>query len=87
MALYIDHECINCDVCEPQCPNEAIYMGPEVYVIDPSKCTECKGHHDEPQCQVICPIDCIHPDPEWRESEEELMEKFRRLTANSKLPI
>ena len=63
------------------------FMGPEVYVIDPSKCTECKGHHDEPQCQVICPIDCIHPDPEWRESEEELMEKFRRLTANSKLPI
>ena len=85
MALYIDHECINCDVCEPQCPNEAIFMGPEVYVIDPAKCTECIGHHDEPQCQVICPIDCIYPDPEWKETEDELMDKFRLLTADKKL--
>ena len=69
------------------CPNEAIFMGPEVYVIDPAKCTECIGHHDEPQCQVICPIDCIYPDPEWKETEDELMDKFRLLTADKKLPV
>lgn len=56
-------------------------------MIDPAKCTECIGHHDEPQCQVICPIDCIHPDPEWKESEEQLMEKFRELTGDKELPV
>ena len=44
MALMITDECINCDVCEPECPNEAISQGPEIYVIDPKKCTECVGH-------------------------------------------
>ena len=52
MALLITDECINCDVCEPECPNDAIYMGQEIYEIDPTKCTECVGHFDEPQCPV-----------------------------------
>ncbi|MBU6441671.1 MAG: 4Fe-4S binding protein, partial [Betaproteobacteria bacterium] len=26
MALWITDECINCDVCEPECPNQAISM-------------------------------------------------------------
>ena len=30
MALIITDECINCDVCEPECPNEAIFLGPEI---------------------------------------------------------
>jgi ferredoxin len=46
MSLLITDECINCDVCEPECPNEAIYMGDEIYEIDPDKCTECVGHFD-----------------------------------------
>lgn len=79
MALTINEECINCDVCEPQCPNDAIYMGPEVYIIDPEKCTECVGHHDEPQCMVVCPVDCIDPHPEWKETPNQLMAKFREL--------
>ena len=41
MALKITDQCINCDVCEPECPNGAISMGEEIYVIDPRKCTEC----------------------------------------------
>src|SRR5690606_40684070 len=67
MALTITEECINCDVCEPQCPNEAISMGDEYYIIDPDRCTECVGHYDEPQCQVICPVDCIELHPQWHE--------------------
>lgn len=63
MSLKILDTCINCDVCEDKCPNEAISMGPEVFVIDPGKCTECIGHFDEPQCVVFCPVDCIIPDP------------------------
>jgi len=81
MALMITDACINCDVCEPECPNDAIAPGDEIYVIDPDRCTECVGHYDEPQCQQVCPVDCIPLDPERRESEDQLMEKYQRLTA------
>jgi ferredoxin len=81
MALMITDECINCDVCEPECPNGAIYQGEEIYEIDPSKCTECVGHFDEPQCQQVCPVDCIPLNPEVVETREQLMEKFIRLTS------
>lgn len=79
MALIITDECINCDVCEPVCPNAAISMGEEIYEIDPHKCTECVGHHDEPQCQIVCPVQCIPFDPAWRESRDELHAKYLRL--------
>lgn len=82
MALIITDECINCDVCEPECPNEAIFAGEEIYEIDHNKCTECVGHYDEPQCQQVCPVDCIPLDPAHVESEEQLMEKYQRLTAD-----
>ena len=59
MALMITDECINCDVCEPACPNQAITMGESIYLIDPARCNECVGHYDEPQCQQVCPVDCI----------------------------
>lgn len=86
MALHITDECINCDVCEPQCPNTAIYMGAEIYEIDPSRCTECVGHFDEPQCQVVCPVDCIPVDPAHTEDHATLMEKYRVLTASATVP-
>ena len=73
MALLITDECINCDVCEPACPNEAISEGDDIYVIDPDLCTECVGHFDEPQCVVICPVDCIPKDPDHIESESDLL--------------
>jgi len=80
MALIITEDCINCEVCEPECPNEAIYMGEEIYEIDPDLCTECVGHFDEPQCVEVCPVDCIPEDPDHEESQEELMAKFERIT-------
>ena len=80
MALKITEECINCDVCEPQCPNEAISMGDEYYIIDPDRCTECVGHYDEPQCKVVCPVECIELHPQWHEGQEALMAKYHRLT-------
>lgn len=79
MALIITDECINCDVCEPECPNEAITPGDEIYEIEPSKCTECVGHYDTPQCVEVCPVDCIPKDPDHVESEEKLMEKYHNL--------
>lgn len=82
MALLIPDECINCDVCEPECPNDAIYLGVEIYEIDPARCTECVGHHDEPQCKVVCPVECIELNPEWPEDRDQLMGKYRRLTVH-----
>jgi ferredoxin len=79
MALKITDQCINCDVCEPECPNEAISMGAEIYWINPAKCTECVGHFDKPQCREVCPVDCIPLDPEHVESREELLAKYREL--------
>ncbi|HXS52688.1 MAG TPA: YfhL family 4Fe-4S dicluster ferredoxin [Usitatibacter sp.] len=79
MALKITDQCINCDVCEPVCPNGAISMGEEIYVIEPKRCTECVGHFEKPQCQEVCPVDCIPFDPEHVESRETLLEKFQRL--------
>jgi len=80
MALMITDECINCDVCEPECPNEAIYLGAEIYEIDPARCTECVGHFDEPQCVKVCPVDCIPLDPDFVETKEQLFAKYLRLT-------
>lgn len=79
MALKITDECINCDVCEPECPNDAISMGETVYVIDPMRCTECVGHFDEPQCRQVCPVDCIPVHPDFVETREQLMRRYQLL--------
>jgi ferredoxin len=84
MALIILEECINCDVCEPECPNEAITQGEEIYEIDPDLCTECVGHYEISQCIEVCPVDCIINDPDVVESEEALREKYFRITGNRK---
>ena len=82
MSLFITDECINCDVCEPECPNDAIYQGDEIYQIEPSKCTQCVGHYDEPQCQQVCPVDCILIDEEHPETPEQLQVKYEQLMKN-----
>ena len=79
MALKITDECISCGDCEPECPNQAISVDEEIFIIDPLKCTECVGHFDESQCLKACRYDCIIPDPDRRESKEQLQEKFAAL--------
>ncbi len=81
MALMITDDCINCDVCETECPNNAISQGAETYVIDPDKCTECVGHFDEPQCVSVCPVSCIPVNPDRVETKEQLQQKYDRLMA------
>jgi len=83
MSLLITDECINCDVCEPECPNTAISQGEEIYEIDAKLCTECVGHYDEPQCIEVCPVDCIVKDPDNPESEDQLMGKYERLMSQT----
>ena len=86
MALWITDECINCDVCEPECPNQAISMGAEIYQIDPHRCTECVGHFDEPQCVQLCPVASIPVNPDHVETRAQLMAKYERLTAQPSGP-
>jgi ferredoxin len=81
MALMITDLCINCDVCEPECPNGAITQGIEIYEINPALCTECVGHFDTSQCVEVCPVDCIPLDPEHVESQEQLLDKYHRIIA------
>jgi len=82
MALKILDACINCDMCEPECPNAAISMGEEIYEINPSLCTECIGHYDKPTCESVCPIDCIKVDEAHRETLEQLADKFVAITGH-----
>jgi len=79
MTLMITDECINCDVCELECPNQAISQGELIYEINHNKCTECVGHYDAPQCVQVCPVDCIPLNPDHVESQSELMAKYEKL--------
>ena len=83
MALMITDECINCDVCEPECPNNANYQGIEIYEINPSLCTECVGHFKTPQCVEVCPVACIPLNPDRIESKEQLLKKYALLTKSN----
>ena len=83
MALHITDECINCDVCEPECPNKAIYQGVEIYEINPDLCTECVGHFNTPQCVEVCPVDCIPVNPEFMETQDQLMQKYKKIVSQN----
>ena len=83
MSLIITDECINCDVCEPECPNDAIYMGEEIYEIHSHLCTECVGHFDTPQCVIVCPVECIPKDENNEETHDQLMLKYQQLMAKA----
>lgn len=83
MALMITEECINCDVCEPECPNGALSQGEDKYIVDPENCTECVGHFDTPQCVEVCPVSCITQDPAYVESKAQLRIKFENMLGES----
>lgn len=83
MALLITDACINCDVCEPECPNQAISQGDDYYRIDTERCTECVGHHDRPQCLVVCPVECIILDPAHPETPAQLQQKYWYLNSHA----
>ncbi len=82
MATHITDECINCGACEPECPNEAISEGDDIYVIDPNLCTECVGFHDYEACQAVCPVECCLPDPE----RKELYERVKKIHPDKEWP-
>ena len=86
MSTTITEECINCGACEPECPNEAISEGTDIYVIDPGLCTECVGFHDYEACQAVCPVECCVPDPNNREEELTLLTRAAKLHPDKAFP-
>ena len=86
MSTKITEDCINCGVCELECPNNAISPGDMIFYIDPNLCTECVGFHGDESCQVVCPVECCIPDENVRETETELLEKAERINPNQKFP-
>jgi ferredoxin len=79
MATYITSDCINCGACEPECPNEAITQGSDIYEIDSELCTECVGFNAKEACQAVCPVECCLPDPNHAEQEADLLARALRL--------
>ena len=85
MATMITDDCIACGACEDECPNQAISLGEDTFVIDPDLCSECIGLHATQKCAEACPVDCCVPDPERRESREVLLARARRIHAGRDL--
>ncbi|OFV82764.1 MAG: ferredoxin [Acidobacteria bacterium RBG_13_68_16] len=81
MALMITAECINCDACVSECPNKAISQGEDIYIIDTALCSECVPEHDQQQCAAVCPVECCVPDPDHKETREQLEEKYKLIHA------
>jgi ferredoxin len=79
MATLITNDCINCGACEPECPNEAISAGDEVYLIDQAHCTECVGFYSKEACQAVCPVECCVPDAARAEKEGDLLQRALAL--------
>jgi len=86
MSLKITDECTSCAVCEPECPNEAISEGDDLFVINPELCTECVGFYDEPQCAAVCPVECCVDDPDHKEDDKTLLARARRLHPDEDIP-
>lgn len=94
MAYLITDDCIDCNACEIECPNNAIYLGGDPWelrgeehpalndnhtYIAYDKCTECVGYYDEPQCVAVCPSEAVIKDPEREETQEELLAKKEKI--------
>jgi ferredoxin len=79
VAYKISDDCISCGVCEPECPNQAISMGDAHFDINPDRCTECVGFFDQAQCRSVCPNEAPSPDPDRKESKDDLLAKKARL--------
>ncbi|MDO8492011.1 MAG: YfhL family 4Fe-4S dicluster ferredoxin [Dehalococcoidia bacterium] len=79
MSFKITEDCINCAACEPECPNQAIREGDNIFIINPEKCTECVGLFTSSRCAEVCPVDVCVTDPKYPETKEQLLAKWRKL--------
>jgi ferredoxin len=50
LAYKIGDNCMTCGVCEGECSEGAIFLGPAHFQIDPAKCKDCGN------CANVCPV-------------------------------
>ena len=81
--LIITDECINCDVCEPECPNEAISQGAEIYEIDPNSTPSASALRHAAVCRGL-PGGLHSQDTNNVESTDQLWVKYEQLTGNKR---
>ena len=72
--LVIDpDECIDCTLCEPECPVEAILSEDDLtedqYLIHPDECIDCGA------CEPECPVQAIFPDTDVPDEWTNYIEK------------
>ncbi len=79
MSYIITDDCILCGSCEPACPNQAIRSGETKFIINPDRCTECVGAYPSSRCAEVCCTDACQPDPDRKETKEQLLKKWRSL--------
>ena len=56
MSYKINEDCINCGVCEAECPTSCISAGDDTYVINAGDCTDCGA------CADVCPVGAAVPE-------------------------
>src|SRR4051812_1984574 len=86
MATMITEECINCGACEPECPNQAISQGEDIFVIDPTLCTECVGFHAEEAGAGVGRVECCTPAPTTPEPGGELWGRAQKTPPENQSP-
>lgn len=79
MPHKITEECTSCGSCALECPNQAISEGPDIYRVDPARCTDCVGSYEKPRCEEACPVGAPVPDDKHKESHDSLLAKWKRL--------
>ena len=83
MSLKINQLGVNCDVCDPVFPNQAVWRGVEIHEIAPTVRTACGGHRDPPHWIEICAVEGIIIDPDHAQSRQRLLAKCATLTAET----
>jgi ferredoxin len=80
MPMRVNQEkCIQCNDCRHACPNGGIFEIDAVYIIDPTRCTECIWVYDHPHCVDVCPVNAIEKDRLNEVDEEVLVSRAARL--------
>ena len=79
MSFKINSDCNSCGACEPECPNNAITMGDDIFQINVAACTECVGFYNESRCAAVCPVDACITDTAHVETEAVLVDKAKKL--------
>ncbi len=53
--IIVKDDCIQCGVCETECPEGAIAEVDGFYEVDPAKCQDCGS------CSDVCPTSSVNP--------------------------